>query len=419
VKLPTSALKDPVYLFNGIQHRRRKHQLSTLIGERLPDSIAYHDLHRSSLALAEVRSTQGVPHVNLVLIDVGPSLLFAGLNTAVLAAARVCTTLDLPLRIVVLSVRPGRRSVDAIDAVVRERLPELRGLRIAYQLDLSDELFSANDVWLATFWATAHALDVACRLGLIEADRVLYLIQDYEPSFFSFSSESALARSTYHAGFTPIVNSLPLAEYLRTDEGVETPSDQIFAPQLDLERLEQAASARRAAPATRILFYGRPSKPRNMFSIGLSALRLAVRDLHADGVEVEVRSAGEKHAPFSLGDGATLQPLGRLSWSGYFAELAATDVVFSLQATVHPSHPPLDGVVSGALSVTNDVGDTRTRLHPRLLAAPADPHALAAAMSQAARKARESPAGAFDPEFLTKLGRDLSTSVVAAVGSLG
>lgn len=417
VNLPKHA-GDPAFYLHGLQHRLHRRRIVDMIHGEVGAASSYESLHRSSLSLVEVRPTaHHAAHVNLVLIDLAPALVFAGLNTALLVASRACAALGLPLRVVVLSVRPGRKAVDELGALLGARWPHLPPVRIVYQRDLAQESFADSDVWIPTFWVTAHALDVACRLGRIDRERAVYLVQDYEPSFFPYSTDSALARSTYHAGFMHLVNSTPLAAYIGSAEGIEIPPGQVFAPQLDLDRLERAAMSRRSSEKVRVLFYGRPSKPRNMFALGLTALRLALDELGED-VAVQVVSAGEGHGVLRLGRGAQLEPLGRLSWDGYFQQLGRTDLVLSLQASPHPSHPPLDAVVSGAVAVTNEVGGTRAGRHERLLAVEARAEVLARSVVDAVRSTRTRPAGGFDPDLLTQLGGALDRAVGVAVAAL-
>jgi hypothetical protein len=270
--------------------------------------------------------------------------------------------------------------------------------------------FGPDDLWLATHSKTAHAMQVACAAGLVDPGRVVYLIQDYEPGFTAWSTASVVASATYHAGFLPVVNSLPLKKYLVATEGITVDDDLVFAPAFDEERLRRAAANHRSGPKT-VLFYARPSKPRNLYALGIAALKATVADLGEEAAKVRFVSAGEKHPDVQLGAGATLRSLGRLDWDAYFEFLSGTSVVLGLQASPHPSHPPLDAAISGALAVTNDFAETRAELHPRLRAVPADVPSLAAAMVDAIRN---QPADtAYRAVSDGKLGRPLDDVVDA------
>ena len=83
-------------------------------------------------------------------------------------------------------------------------------MRVVTRETIREVTYGASDYWLASHSKTAHALQVACDVGVIDRARVAYLIQDYEPGFTAWSTESVLAEATYRAGFVPIVNSTPL-----------------------------------------------------------------------------------------------------------------------------------------------------------------------------------------------------------------
>jgi hypothetical protein len=183
-----------------------------------------------------------------------------------------------------------------------------------------------------------------------------------------------------------------------------------MAPQFDLPELRGAAEARQTSDVTRVLFYARPSKPRNMYPLGLAVLRATARALGPQ-YPVEFVSAGEKHRDMPLAWSHRLVSLGRLSRAEYFRTLAGVDVVLSLQQSAHPSHPPFDAAISGATAITNDWDGTRAALHPRIRAVSADVSALSDALAEAVRAARTGAAGRYSPPHDGALGHSLSEVV--------
>lgn len=378
---------------------------------------AFSGLHRLSLAASSVTLDDSVPrHITLILPEVHPSSIFAGIRTALEIGSGLSNRSGLPLRVLSLSAALKPVDQDAVRALLSrefglERSATTSILPITALAGLS---VNSNDLWIGTHWTTAHPLDVAARLGVIRPEQVVYIVQDYEPGFYPWSTDFALARSTYNAGFTTVVNSTPLASYLKSHEPLEVDDGLIFAPSLDFGRLREAAGSRVRGPAMKVLFYGRPSKPRNLFNIGISALRLASATSSAEGTVFT--SAGETHGPVDLAHGR-LKAWGKLPWNRYFEELATSDVVLSLQHSPHPSHPPLDAVVSGAFAVTNELEGTRAELHPRLLTAEPDATALARRVTEALDLARSTTPAAYDEAFVSTLGRPLD-SVVGRVAEL-
>jgi hypothetical protein len=378
---------------------------------------AYLGLTSLSTQFTHVTRAGGTTHVNLLLPELRTSAVFAGIRTAVQTAGIVASSTDLPLRVLAAGTARGTQRRDALRLAAQlSGLPESR-IDVRTNEELASVATTADDVWIVTHWTTAHAIQVACENGVLEPRRVIYLIQDYEADFVPASTDRALARWTYHAGFTPLVNSIPVAQRLRQAESVHIPAEAVFAPAIDLERTAEVAAARERSDSVRVLFYGRPSKPRNMFGLGVAALRL-----HAAGPagltgSTRFASAGERHRRIPLSPHASLTSLGRLGWSEYYDVLSRTDVLISLQASVHPSHPPLEAAVSGAVVVTNDVESTRAQLHDRLLATEANPISLARAIDAATDIARSSTGRGFEPIREGALGVPLRTSVSNVLAS--
>jgi hypothetical protein len=381
-----------------------------------PDIGAYSGLTRYSLALAKLNlAQQSKPAVNLVLPSLSAGGLFAGVRTAVEVGIEVSRSLNRKLRVLAFSGPHSRADRAAIRRLMCDEFKlDVDDWELVPAVTIPTASFHQADVWIATYWTTAHALDVRARLGLLDPSRVIYLIQDYEPSFLPASTDAFIAGSTYKAGFVPLVNSSPLASALMRNANVKVDKSQVFAPQLDLARLQQVNIGRKSvSSAPEVLFYGRPSKPRNMFQLGVSALRRVVQS--GDASNWTFSSVGEMHGSVSLGRGVTLRPLGGLTWPGYFERIARSQIMLSLQASPHPSHPPLDMVASGGRAVTNEVDDTRRDLHPNLAVADADPDALALKL---AAQMRHVEAGGqtfdFDSTFVSKLGVPMADAAAAA-----
>lgn len=370
------------------------------------DGLTHH-----SLRLASLRHGQVDPAVCLVVPALDPDGIFAGVATALQLGRRLALAMDRPLRVVPF----GRADPEKLAAALGEFLGAdgnpVPALRVVPPRLLPHTTVSPADVWIATFWTTAHAADVACRIGVLDPARVVYLIQDYEPGFHAWSVAHALTRQTYHAGFHHVVNSTSLAGYLSAHEGVPTDQDLVFAPHLDLDRLARVADQRQPSPAVRVFFYGRPGKPRNLFQLGVTALRAAAVTLEADGIAWQAVSAGEEHPDIALPTGAVVRSLGSLDWQAYYDLLARTDVALSLMHSPHPSHPPLEVAVSGGLAVTNDLDGSKVGIHDRVIAVAPDPEVLASALVDAVRRAATDGPQPFAPPAGDHLGRTLDDVV--------
>lgn len=393
-------------------HRRRIELQTERIVKPENSGYPYLGLDPYSLFLEPASfGGRGTRSINLFVPTLREKDVFAGIRTAVTAGAHAATISERRLRII------SYRRLTSSD---RRYASDL--LRVEYGIldatlidagDLRETDFSPEDIWIVTWWATAHTLDVLSRRDIVGPRQVIYLIQDYEPSFYSASTQSMLASRTYHAGFTPLVNSSLLARHISVEEAVEIPADHVFRPELDLERLQTTATLRtERSHGNTVALYYRP-KGRNLPQIGISTLRCIARDAATMKTGLSLLTVGSESPEIKGPNGAKIRSMGRLKWDNYFPFLASVDVLVSLQATPHPSHPPLDMVASGGHAVTNDVAGARSGLHPRLVAVPADPQQLSEAVLQLLR-VQPSP-GSFDSDFVGKIGRPLIDAVGQAL----
>jgi len=216
----------------------------------------------------------------------------------------------------------------------------------------------AQDYFMATAWWTAHnAIALLAwqqnQFPQIDSRSMLYLIQDYEPGFYPWSSRYVLAQATYNQPERTIavINSHWLGDYLHAQ------GHQFFRQHVLHPRLHPALAAVRNSrdwfPKDRqLLVYGRPGTDRNAFSVIVATLRLWVQRYPAAS-QWEILSAGEPFALIDLGHGCQLQSVGKLSIEAYADMLSRTAVGISLMISPHPSYPPLEMAAFGARVLTN------------------------------------------------------------------
>ena len=256
---------------------------------------------------------------------------------------------------------------------------------------------SRDELVMATWWPTAHlarrTLPVSGRADF------LYLVQDVEPAFYPWSTNYALALETYGMPIRPIFNTGLLREhFLASGMGPaawrEERASTWFEPAVDTTLFRRRP--RPAGAPRRLLFYARPGKPRNLFDLGLRALREAVRSGAFDGWTLQ--AIGEPIPELDLGGHATLRPTPWQSYADYAALLGDSDVLLSLMLSPHPSYPPLEMAAAGGLVVTNAFGvktaGALRAISPRIQAVDPTVEALAAGLVDAARTAGASAAEA-------------------------
>lgn len=262
----------------------------------------------------------------------------------------------------------------------------------------SQELgFHRGDVVLATWWPTAH---VAARaIEALGVSDFLYLIQDFEPAFYPWSTNYALALQTYAMPMRAICNTSLLRDHLvegRIGRFATAPAADIsitFEPAVDRRLFRR----RPATGPRRLLFYTRPGKARNAFELGLAALRGAVQAGGFTG-DWEYWAIGEPVPELALGSGATLRPMPWRSLADYGELLGTSDVLLSLMLSPHPSYPPLEMAAAGGRVVTNTFGvktaAAMADFSPLISAVAPDVELLAAALATASEQPRPDQAPA-------------------------
>lgn len=369
--------------------------LSRLVRPEPPALTSSDMTTPGKLAMSALEFDGESPSVVLLLHAYEPSGVFAGIRTAVLSAVELAARMKLPLRVVIAEpVRAG-------EAATRSALADLirlesRHPQISEQLRLSAPNFRdhrghhRDDVWLATFWPTAWALGPLIAEGRVRRERVVYLVQDWEPAFYPWSENYARALDTYNYGFRMVVNSRPLWQYVQRQTGVAISERRVFGPQLDREPLSSAAARWKPDPdgALRLLFYARPSKPRNMLRLGLQAIEHWAASL-ADDATVVVRLAGEAMGDVSLQvDNVEVHVLGKVSYDAYYDLLAETDFGLALMYSPHPGHLALELPMAGIPTVTNPFENYReTWIEGLTVARTSTAEDLAAALGQCAEVA--------------------------------
>lgn len=357
--------------------------------------------------------------VVLVLDSFTPQQLFAGVRTAVVLATALAGRLGAALHVVVM--REPSLPAAQVEDLLRSYVAQEAGdasvaatLRLTLAGDGPLTGFHADDVWLATYWSTARAVGRAVAAGTARRELVVYLVQDWEPAFFPWSDQYSAARATYDLGFTHVVNSAPLAQYFARHTGQEVPEVLVVRPQIDESRL--MTSAARWMPSDphrpRLLFYARPAKPRNLFSLGVQALERWVLN-QPDATRPIVRVVGEAGVDLDLGPGADVENLGKLSLDGYHDLVADTDLALALMHSPHPSHLPLELAMAGVPVVTNSFESYRRPWLPGLTVAEPDADALADALVHEQRRAVASRVHVFEP-----LPPILGVPVATTVGNL-
>jgi len=223
----------------------------------------------------------------------------------------------------------------------------------AHDRSVATEIGEA-DVFFGTAWWTVQMIKHA--LPQMRTKQFIYMIQDFEPGLYAWSTRYALAMETYSMDFFGIINSRTLSDYLFTQK-IGRFADPAFAQKCltfdpALDRHLFFPELPRNGGKQRLLFYARPGAPRNLYELGIMALRQAVARgaFGADGWELLF--IGESLPPIHLGNNVVIRQAPWSSYEDYARLLRSSTVGLSLMLSPHPSYPPLEMGVCGMLPVT-------------------------------------------------------------------
>lgn len=247
-----------------------------------------------------------------------------------------------------------------------------------------------NDLFFATAWWTAClSQDINRAQSEIYGQalkKMVYIIQDYEPAFYNWSSHFMLAEATYRSEIPTIAvfNSSLLSDFFK-DGGYKFYKTYEFEPRLN-ETLRKYFDPKASGRKNQIACYGRPSTDRNCFSLIVGGLRKWV-EKDTNVVDWKIVSVGEDHPPVDLGNGITMTSKGKLSLEAYARLLSESAVGLSLMASPHPSYPPLEMAHFGMLTITNSFfNKDLSQLHDNITSIQhVTPDSIAMAISKAVR----------------------------------
>ncbi len=331
--------------------------------ERLIDVLHQPPLH--------ARVEHGpAPALNVLQPVLAPDAMTGGPNTIVLLAALTAEA-GVPVRIV--TNRAGHRTDPAwfaghVASLLGRAPPP--GLQVAAASDPAAPVaVGADDLWLATHWTTAQGVRPV--LPRMRRPWFLYLIQDFEPGFYAWSSNYALALETYAMPHCAIINEAFLAEHLRqqapgcyADPAFADTRCMVFEPAVD-RRVFHPPDAVPSGRPRRLLFYARPTNARNMMGLGLQALRAAVGQGVFPGAWEFVSIGGRGSLPrIALGGRQVLRPAPWASYAGYADSLRRADILLCPMLSPHTSYPVLEMAACGGVALTNSYGPkTAEALH--------------------------------------------------------
>ncbi len=327
---------------------------------------------RNDRMLSEVRpirfrkGDEDGTRLNILLPSINEEDVFGGIATALKFYERMAAELGCPMRIIILDGEPRKNDI-------AKRYPDYELVRPSASSKLFRQIVpmvsrdhetlevTNGDVFIFTIWWGAFCIQNEYANWSEDELRprpFVYLIQDYEPGFYAWSSRYMLADSTYRTKYPQIAvfNSGLLRDYF-DGKDYEFAAKYHFEPTLNASLKERLlAQEGTVAKRKRVLVYGRPSTDRNAFEIIVEGLREWVRTSTVSA-EWDMVAAGETFEPVYLGKGRSLVSLGKLTLDEYATALSEAAAGISLMVSPHPSYPPLEMASFGVKVITNKYGN--------------------------------------------------------------
>lgn len=327
------------------------------------------------------------PELVIVLPRVYPLNFSGGPNTALLFAAEVAKH---GYGVHCLSESPPTTTTE----ILRKHLQELLSVEqsVAQQFRVScmssRVTLRANDRLMATAWWT---VDTAKTLSQrMERNRFIYFIQDFEPLFYPWNEQHAGAMLSYSENFLPVFNESCLAEFCfnlrpgRFEDEAFRQGSLVFTPAVD--RIQFYPENRQGKHT--LLFYARPTAPRNLYQFGMEAMYRLVQEKRITADRWEIVCMGDDTVrPTILGHDVVTRTAPWLGFTEYAASIRRASVGLSLMLSPHTSYMPLELAAAGVPVVTtayvNKTGQMLNSLSPAIIGVEATVEAITEGLRQA------------------------------------
>lgn len=303
--------------------------------------------------------------LNILSPSVDKKHVFGGISTALKFYESLAAKLGCPVRIIVTDapvVWEDAVQVDGYKLVpAEENSMEMR--QVVPFCDRAGKTFPVgkNDIFLATAWWSAYNISEVMRWQADyykqEMKPMLYMVQDYEPGFYPWSSRYLMADSTYKMDIptVAIINSTLLKEHFENN-GYKFARSYSFDPVLNDNLREYLfAHEKDYKRKKQILIYGRPSVERNALELIVASLKEWAKT-YPKASEWTILAAGESFADIPITEEMAIQSVGKLSLEEYGRCMLETSIGISLMVSPHPSYPPLEMSTFGIRTITNCYG---------------------------------------------------------------
>ncbi len=342
--------------------------------------------------------------VNVLLPALVPEIIFGGYIAMLNFILRLMET-GYRVRIIVCE------EVDKNEAAVRDACRRssiankvLEHAELLVAQDRSHEIaVSPKDVFVGYSWLTMRLASRAARAT--NGKLPIFFIQEFEAIFHPYDSFHALCMATYRLPHFAIFNSELLMRFFQRKKlsvfdsdnpASKLPHRYAYFPHAFSDIMPPSRDDLVTRKTKKLLFYARPEAhaARNIFEIGMMALRKALRDGVFDS-NWEFYGIGSLALSdeLELAEGVSLHMLPRVSLEEYCRMMRDFDVGLALMYAPHPSVPPFEMAAAGMLTVTtffeSRPAEAMEKISSNLIACRPDPESVAKGLQKAVQRVGE------------------------------
>lgn len=300
------------------------------------------------LPVRRIENTSGRRRLSLVLPTVNQEHLYAGAWTALKIFWEAGKQNDFRVRIISANSPFSSGGLEKLDFIGPGEVGKIESWQREGGAPCDVE---HDEIFIVTAWWTAYVVK-----ELEDTNRIFYLVQDFEPGFYSWSYRYVMALESYKFKYARIFNTPILYDFFKEQKLLSGENEIWFEPGIDTKLFNpsEKTNFEKTGKAT-ILLYGRPEVTRNLFELAILSLDhfLKANPSYREKIG-EIISVGEKHASLAVA-GFKIESRGKMSMNEWARMARRSDIGISLMCSPHPSYPPLEMAASGMLVVTNRI----------------------------------------------------------------
>jgi hypothetical protein len=309
--------------------------------------------------------------INLILPLFREYMIYAGVTTALTVFEKITKEKKYDCRIIITGPEKYNKS---LTYRYKDFSHESNCKNMLYFLEEDDKLLvRKNDYFIFTDWQTAYSglevIDWQIKEYNLDERKYIYLIQDYEPGFYSWSTPYIMADATYkimNNNAIAVFNSKELYDFFKNNK-YAFGKEFYFEPGLN-NKLKQFLinNQNECSRDKAIIIYGRPNSDRNAFTLIINALKIWSSS-YKNASEWKIYSLGDQFETIII-ENNKIEAMGKLTLDEYASIMLKAYVGISLMISPHPSYPPLEMSTFGVEVITNsfankDLTDFSSKIH--------------------------------------------------------